>query len=708
MKKEYFDFDSWRERIGLKELPAHALCDMFLVDHKKGQVMLSFNLAKLFGKDAALAPSQISVELMADRCTPESRDIFLQDLARLREGRTAKTDSHLNMRLEGKYANLLVIMLSVAGNEMALGMCHVNFDLMHEHDMELEQAITKLEEAQCINQLILEGSTDYIYQLDLIRNECTFSPKAMDVLPLESPTFGNAMDRLLGFIVPEDRRVFLESFTPFLTGKSRYHTAEYRVNTKQGKVIWISCHGKGIHDSCGRPLMIAGSLMDVTSQKEAEERIRSMLYYDMMTGLKNRHCFDKELTEYLQEDPGAEGSVLCIDIHNFKVFNEIFGHNFGNKILKEFARILSLYISDNLGIYRMDGDEFLIHLRENEPEEILDKLAPFQMYLNQPRVLEGHTIYIRANVGVAIYPTHGATSEELLKNAETAMLMHAKSDSQQTVFFRSETSDILSKRYLLENELRNDIAAGMRNFRLVYQPVVEMEGEGGEPFWHGAEALLRYRNEALPDVTQKDLIETLEYSDMIIPVGRWVLDTAIRECARWHKMGHPAYINVNIAAQQVSDDGLVLHIQDCCKKCGLDPKWLVCELTETSLINNLEIANQFCVDLMNIGAGVALDDFGTGYSSFNYLRRLPISQIKVDRDYVQHLSTDPYNQIILRCLFDLGQTLGLQLCVEGVETENTMDLLRQMGIRLMQGFLFDRPLEVDVFRKELLNHHAPA
>lgn len=704
MDHAYFEFRQLNDQSVLENWPEMLAGECFLLNYETGDVHLSQRLAQVLFSDSAKPPAHISATQLAEILTPRSREVFLRDLERLRENRTTRTDSHLNLVLNGQVTNFLVITLPLQVPGLALGVCHINYDLMHEYDQRMEDIIQQLKHAQSVNQLILEGSTDYIYQLDLVNNVCTFSPKALDVLPLESPTFSNAMDRILNFIVPEDRKIFLESFTPFLTGKSDYHVAEYRVMTKQGEIMWISCHGKGLHDATGTPVMIAGSLMDVTEKKRTDERMHQMLYYDELTGLKNRHCFEKEMPEFLSRNPNATGSVLCVDIRNFKVFNEIFGHSFANTILKEFARILQLYITDNLGLYRLEGDEFLVHLAESEPAAIVDKLTPFQMYLSCPRLIEGHTIYVRARIGVAIYPMHGKTGEELIKNANTALQLHSKSDSQQTVFFRSESTATLNKKYLLETELRKDIDNGMKHFRLVYQPVVEFRNN--EPVWHGAEALLRYSNPELPNLTQMELIETLEFSDMIIPVGRWIVEQAIKECARWHKMGLHAYINVNISAQQVSDANLVNHIAACCRASGLDYRWLVCELTETSLVKNFEIANQFCDSLKKMGVGVALDDFGTGYSSFNYLRRLPISQIKVDREYVQYLETEEYHRIILRCLYDLSQTLNLSLCVEGVENQKTVDLLRNMGVPLMQGFYFDRPMEADMFRREILHHAA--
>lgn len=706
MSQVYFDFHAMKGSLGLDRFPDALIVDSFVLDLGKDDLFLSRAVAQVFDPGAENPRSHISLSAAADSLTPKSREMFTTDVERLRCGKASKINSHLNLVSNGTVKDLLVSVVPTNEPGLFLGICSTSFDLMYEHDQRMESVIEQLEREQMINRLILEGSTDYVYQLDLVKNTCTFSPKAMDVLPLESPTFSNAMDRLLGFIVPEDRNIFLSSFTPFLTGQSDFHTAEYRVTTKEGEVIWISCHGKGFHDENGNPVMIAGSLMDITEQKKMNTQIDRMLYYDMLTGLRNRSCFERDMRELFERNPDATGSVLCIDIHNFKVFNEVFGQTFADGILKEFAHILDLYINDNLGIYRLEGDEFLVHLREDTTESVLARLAPFQMYLSQARTINGHTIYIRARIGVAMYPLHGRTGEELIKNANTALQMHAHSNTNQTLFFRSEVAAALGRRYTLENALRQDINSGMANFRLVYQPVIELQTDG--PKWHGAEALLRYVNPEIPDLTQAEIIDVLERSDMIIPVGQWVVEQATKECGRWHRMGLNAFINVNVSAQQVSDPALVSHIEKCCRKAGIEPQWLMCELTETALVDSLDMANSFCGSLKRLGVGIALDDFGTGYSSFSYLRGLPISQIKVDRTYVQNLETEAYNRIILRCLYDLSQELNLGLCVEGVERESTVDLLRSMGIPLMQGFYFDRPLEADVFRKELISHAPTA
>lgn len=701
MEYNFFDWKEYKEQHQLDDISETFMKYSCLINLEEKEIYLSQALSFAIWKEKENARDSVPLDLFFKYLTDISRTALEGDLRRLEAEKLMQTDIQVTLTNVGETMAALLMMRKIPGKPYIVCVVRLCHEMMHEYKKHLSKVIEELERAQNVNRLILEGSTDYIYQLDLIENVCTFSPKALEVLPLESPTFGNAMDRILSFIVPEERSVFLESFTPFLVGKSLYHTAEYRVNTKQGDVMWISCHGKGCYDEQGKPMMIAGSLMDITENKKTEERIHRMIYTDMLTGLKNRYCYEEEMPEYM-EKPDGKGSIVCIDIRDFKLFNEIFGHNFGNKILQDFSAMLQMYLSNSCGIYRLEGDEFLIHLKESDKEEVLGKLTPLQIALTKARIIDGHSIYIDVTIGIAVYPEHGTTPDELLKNADTVLYKMSKYSNEKVMFFMNENGNDLSKRYTLENELRTDIENQFEHFRMVYQPIVEL-GEDGN-YWCSAEALLRYANPALPGVTQKELIETLEVSDLIIPIGRWVIERSVEECSRWHKTGARVSVHVNFSAQQVSDAGLKDFIFETLKKYGLPPKYLICELTETSMINNFETAITFCRELMEYGIGVALDDFGTGYSSFNYLRSLPISQIKIDKTYVDGLKNDDYNQIIISSINNLSRNMDIELCVEGIETKETLDILSDMGVSLIQGFYFERPLEADVIRKEFVQH----
>ena len=360
--------------------------------------------------------------------------------------------------------------------------------------------------------------------------------------------------------------------------------------------------------------------------------------------------------------------------------------------------MLNLFFASAEGIYRFSGDEFLVHLGETNREQILAKLIPFQAVLKKTRTIDGHSIYINIHTAVVIYPEDGETVEELMNNAHQCLYRMTRAEREEISFYTDQIGDSASQQFLIENEMRKDIEKNFRHFRVVYQPIVRLNADGDQ--WIGAEALLRYDNPELAGLGQMEMIRTLEYSGLILPVGRWVIAQAVHECGKWNRLGCKGIVHVNVAAQQVSDLGLVQYIKAKCAEEGVSPAQLVVELTETSLLSNFDVATSFCKDLLEMKVGVALDDFGTGYSSFNYLRNLPISQIKIDRGYTRQLATSRYNRTFITFVNQLSKELKLELCVEGVETEEEVEILREMDITHVQGYYFERPMEADVFYRE--------
>ena len=697
MEQKFFEWGTYSGENGQLLFPVDAMEEIFLVNVEEREIWLSRKCAELFAKDEEDVKAHMKREELALHMSEKGLFAFEQAIQRLATGKVEKASCHIDLHGRDKTISTVIYLYRLKDKKELFGHVSVDYEPMREYEQHLEQVIQQLKHSQMVNELTLEGASDYVYQLDLVNNVCTFSSRALEVLPLETPTFSDAMNRVLSFIIPEDRQVFLDSFVPFMTGQSDRHIAEYRVNTKQGNIMWISCKGKGIHDEEGRPIMIAGSLLDITEQKKDQEKMEKMLYYDRLTDLKNKTCFEMDMEETFKEK-GAKGSLLYMNIHKFKLFNELFGHSFGNKVLKEFSYMLNLFFAGSKGIYRFSGDEFLVHLEETDRDLIMKKLVPFQGNLRKPRNIDGRSVYINTYTAVVIYPEQGGSVEELINNANQCLYRITRAEREDISFFEGQVGDSVSKQFLIENELRKDIQQNFRHFRVVYQPIVRANADGTE--WIGAEALLRYNNPELPNLGQMEMIQTLEYSGLIVDVGRWVMAQAIAECARWNRAGSKSMVHVNVATQQVSDAGLVSYIKQKCAEEKLPTTRLTVELTETSLLSNFEIGTNFCKDLLELGIGVALDDFGTGYSSFNYLRNLPISQIKIDRGYCRQLQSSKYNQTFIAFVHQLSKELKIDLCVEGVETEAELGILRDMGISVMQGYHFDRPMEADVISRE--------
>lgn len=701
MNQEFFQWKSFAKAHGNLAFPMDVSEELFLVNLMEDKIWLSRKLWLLLFGGIQEKAAEVSFEEFGKFLLEGGCHVFEQELERMSTGKAEHVSFHLAVNVPEGCLSTVVYIYRLEIDGYLLGFLSADYESGKEYEQNLQQAVRQLQHVRSVNELILEGATDYIYQLDVVNNVCTFSSKALDVLDLETPTFSDAMNRILEFIVPEDRQIFLDSYIPFLTGQSEYHTAEYRVNTKQGDIMWISCHGKGMHDEQGNPLMIAGSLMDITEEKKSEEKINKMLYEDLLTGLKNRRCFEKEMEVYLKK-PDVRGSFLLMNIQRFKLFNEMFGHSFGNQVLKEFAYMLGLYFSNALGIYRFSGDEFLVHIKEWDSKRILAYLMPFRENLKKAREVQGHSIYINTYVAITVYPEHGRSVEELMNHANQCIYRMSREEKDGISFFSGQTGDEISQQYLLENELRKDIQNDFEHFRVVFQPIVH-SGKDGDS-WVGAEALLRYSNPAIPELKQMEMIRTLEYSGLILQVGRWVLSKAIKEYAKWGNQNRKAVVHVNIAAQQVSDASLVQFISEECKEAGVSPSALVLELTETSLFSSFDMAKKFCESVLAMGAGVALDDFGTGYSGFRYLRNLPISEIKIDLEYTRNISKNRYNQIVVSFLHELSEEMGFVLCAEGVESEEELTTLKNMGVSVIQGFYFERPMEAEVIRKEFENH----
>lgn len=698
MKSDFFKWDEFSNEEGIY-FPAEAIEEIFLVDLNDKNVWLSKKLARMIFFEKGELRTELSLTELADFFLEGGIDKLIQEIERMLEGKTNRVNSHVSLIRGDTALSAVCYVFKLKQPRYLLGFLSIDYEPIQEYEQELENTIKEMKRIQAVNDLVLEGAADYIYQLDIVKNICTFSPKTVEVLPLESAVVPDAVSKILSFVIPEDRKIYLDSLTPVITGESDYHRAKYRVRNRDGEIKWLLSQGKCLRDENGKLLMLAGSMVDITQQQIWVEEMNRMLYEDPLTGLKNRLCFEKELEEHLKKRD-IKGSLVYINVRKFKLFNEMFGRSFADMILKEFAERLKLYFPEALGIYHFTGDEFLVHLAEYDREEIMARVIPFRSSLRSQWEMDGHMLYINMYAAVVIYPENGNDVEALLQHANQCLSQASRDESAEIRFYAEQEGEKVSRQYLLENTLRKDIQNGFEHFRVVYQPIVHIED--GVVRWGGAEALLRYSNPELPGVGQMEMIQTLEYSGLILPVGRWVLSQAVKECNKWNRAGKQVVVHVNMAAQQVTDAGLVEYIKSQCAQNRLPYSSLIVELTETSLVNNFAMATQLCRELRALGIGVALDDFGTGYSGFTYLRNFPINQIKVDREYARDISNNRYNQVIVSFMHNLSRNMDVELCVEGVETEQELQVLVDMGVSTIQGFYFERPMEAEVIRKEFM------
>jgi diguanylate cyclase (GGDEF)-like protein len=442
--------------------------------------------------------------------------------------------------------------------------------------------------------------------------------------------------------------------------------------------------------------------VEVTERKQAEDKIQLLAFYDNLTGLPNRRLLHDRLHRALATSArsGRKGALLFIDLDNFKLLNDVYGHNVGDAMLVQVAQRLYGCVREGDTVARLGGDEFVVLLEtlSEKPEEaaatakiIGEKILAI---LHRPYQLADQTHLASASIGVTMFLGHRDSIDELLKRADIAMYQ-AKTAGRHTIrFFDQQLQSAVAGRVAMEAELRTGIDAGQ--LVLHFQP--QTDGIGGIT---GAEALVRWRHPQHGLVSPAKFIPLAEETGLILPLGNWVLDAACRQIAGWSGRPDMAHLTVavNVSARQFQQEGFVGSILDVLARTNADPHKLKLELTESMLLDNIEAIIVKMESLKDCGIRFSLDDFGTGYSSLSYLKRLPLSQLKIDQSFVRDLTSDANDAAIARTIISLAQSLGLEVIAEGVETEEQRRFLADLGCFAYQGYLFGRPEPADAFEQ---------
>ncbi len=427
----------------------------------------------------------------------------------------------------------------------------------------------------------------------------------------------------------------------------------------------------------------------IADLQQAQDTIWRMAYYDPLTGLPNRHLFEDRLQMAMAQARrrGLQVGVLFLDLDRFKLVNDSFGHAFGDKLLRLVARRLGQAIDTGQTLARTGGDEFIVLLpdveRESEVEEAARRLLDV---MQMPFELEGRELYVTASIGVVLFPLHGEDPQTLVRNADIAMY-RAKESGRNTYEVYSALLDLgMVQRLSMESDLHR--ALQREELVLHYQPIVNVET--GEIV--GVEALVRWLHPERGVLYPDAFIPLAEDSGLIVPLGEWVLRAACRQAIAWQEAGAgPLFISVNLSPRQMRQE-LASVVAQVLRETGLSPSHLMLEVTEGAIMVEMERAISLLLSLRGMGVQVCVDDFGTGHSSLSHLKMLPVDVIKVDRSFVWDMVGNRADAAIVASVVTLAQALGLRVIAEGVETEEQAALLRRMGCREMQGFLFSRPL----------------
>jgi diguanylate cyclase (GGDEF)-like protein/PAS domain S-box-containing protein len=468
---------------------------------------------------------------------------------------------------------------------------------------------------------------------------------------------------------------------------------------KNGELYWESVSISPIKDSKNIITHFIAIKEDITERKQAEERIRQLAYYDPLTGLPNRVLYNDRLSLALAhaQRTGETLAVLFLDLDRFKDINDTLGHSIGDQLLKAVAERLTDSLRKEDTATRQGGDEFTLLLPGMTQAEDAARVAQKILEaVRKPLTLGGHELNITTSIGVALYPADGEDGETLLKNVDTAMY-HAKELGRNNYQFFTPALHVKTVEQL-EMESSMHHALERKEFVVYYQPQVDIKT--GRIV--SSEALVRWQRPGQGLVNPSEFISMAERTGLIVPIGEWVLRAACAENKALQDTGlPPLQVAVNLSARQFQQENLVEMVEQVLEETGLDARFLVLEVTESTAMHNVENTAYKMERLNAFGVHFVIDDLGTGYSSLSYLKTFPIHALKIDRSFVQDVASDSNDAAIVTAVISMAKGLGLKVVAEGVETVAQLEFLRSLGCDEAQGYLFSKPMPAEEFRKIL-------
>ncbi|MBC3930568.1 putative bifunctional diguanylate cyclase/phosphodiesterase [Undibacterium curvum] len=520
----------------------------------------------------------------------------------------------------------------------------------------------------------------------------------------------------LDVIHPDDRAATQLAFSTALQDGGAIES-EYRVRALNNEWLWIRSIGHVVdRDAQGKAVRVIGIHSDVTESKHVDGKIRKLAFYDQLTNLPNRRLLNDRIQHAIQNAKCQQqyGALLMLDMDDFKALNDTQGHDVGDKFLVVVARRIESCVREVDTVARQGGDEFVILLESlGERDEASDRAEAIAKKIldaiKKPYLLEltevagkGHTYnyHCSASIGVTLFSGQVNSSEELMKRADTAMYQAKTSGRNLIRFFDMGMQEQVTARAILGNELREAIQKNQ--FVLHYQPQMNEAG-----CITGAEALLRWMHPRHGVMPPDSFISVAEDTGLILPIGRFVMETACAQLVAWAARPETAHLtlSINVSAAQFRDQEFIDHTLATVKSSGVNSCKIMLEITESLLLNSLEGIIEKMFELKTRGISFSLDDFGTGYSSLAYLKHLPIDQLKIDKSFIRDVLTDMNDAVIVRTIIALAKSMELNIIAEGVETKEQRELLAKNGCFAYQGYLYAGPMateELEQYMQQLI------
>nr|WP_284498316.1 EAL domain-containing protein [Legionella maioricensis] len=484
----------------------------------------------------------------------------------------------------------------------------------------------------------------------------------------------------------EDPVIFMQMMRDLQAHPQQKRNREWKLKT--GSVLELFAQPQYLHDQV---IGIVYSFRDVTERKELEQQLLHQATHDILTGLPNRALLTDRINQAISHAKRYNlcVAILVVDLDFFKEVNDTYGHKFGDLLLKQQAKKLSNFVRENDTVARMGGDEFIVILGSQADEKnLIGLLNQFVELFSTPCQIEERELIATASIGVSIYPRDGLDSDTLLKNADAA-LYHAKELGRNRFQFYMEE---FNKQIMQRTELTIALSQALKNneLSLNYQPLVDLKSG----IIIGVEALLRWRHPSLGLIPPTTFIPIAEESGLIISIGEWVLRTACAQAQFWHQTSifHTLKMSVNISVKQFRQKNFLFVLKSILEETQLDPDCLELEITENLILGNVSEVIQQMIELKELGIHFAIDDFGTGYSNLSYIKHFPFDTVKIDKTFIDNITTDPYNASIVQAIIGMTKNMGINVLAEGVEHKEQVEFLKKHHSNQVQGYYFSKPL----------------
>lgn len=531
---------------------------------------------------------------------------------------------------------------------------------------------------------LMQSTDDYIYVCNMKEDPSCFrySRAMVEEFDLPSEIVHDAANVWGSRIHEADQKVFLEGNQEIADDRVDSHNVEYRARNRSGEWVWLRCRGHVERDEDGKPALFAGIITDLGRKNKI----------DYLTGQFNKYELEDTMQMMIAKE--EQFCMIMMDLDEFSSINKLYNHQFGDEVLARTAQIIQSVLPEHARLYRNDGDEFIVLIRDRaDAAEIRSFYHQLQQELDHQHVLNGKKYHCSVSAGCAGFPNDANDMMSLTKYAGYALEISKRSGKNRLTFYEKKMSETELQELDMLEQLRYSMEHDFEGFQLHYQPQVD----AANGMVVGAEALARWHSSMYGDVGPMTFIPLLEKSGMILPTGKWIFETAVRQCGRWLKHNPDFCVSVNLSYLQLCEEGFTGFMRETLERCHVPSRNIVVEMTESYMVKSGEELRAIFREIRGIGIRIAMDDFGTGYSSLGVLKNSPADIVKIDRIFMKDILTSEFDATFIQFVVRLCHDVNIHVLLEGVETKEEYEKVKTMGLDYIQGYYFGKPMSVEAF-----------